>query len=425
MSFLHDLPIADLIAHYGYLAIFVIITLESAGLPLPGETVLLTSAAYAGSTGNINIAVVVAIAATAAILGDNAGYWVGRRWGLPLLLRKGHLIGLDHGRLKLGQYLFRRHGGKIVFFGRFTAMLRAYAAVLAGVNKLDARRFFAFNALGGVAWASIMGFGAYLCGRSIENVMGPVGLGLLAFVLMGAVALWLFMRRHEARLMVAAEAAIPGPLAERLDEARPQVEPTPGNGGLDPNSPIQADFQNQIGAPGAAGARGAAARRASGPPDPPRALAPVVQDPRAPRRRRRRYDGDLVARRRHRWPLRTAHRAYRDPRHRPDPRRPRRPPARDRSPAPASAGRSCSRRRRRLRGGGVRDRRAAGQDGGPNRRSMRCSMSRGGGAASSSGGLTGPGGDRTAGRNPTGALPSRRPPAESSDGCVPETRRAP
>lgn len=230
MAFLHDLPITDLIAHYGYIAIFIIVTLESAGLPLPGETVLLTSAAYAGSTGNINIAVVVAVAATAAILGDNAGYWVGRRWGLPLLLRKGHLIGLDHGRLKLGQYLFRRHGGKIVFFGRFTAMLRAYAAVLAGVNKLDARRFMAFNALGGVAWASIMGFGAYLCGRSIENVMGPVGLGLLAFVLLGAVALWLFMRRHEARLMVAAEAAIPGPLSEGRSEAKEAMPAERGAG---------------------------------------------------------------------------------------------------------------------------------------------------------------------------------------------------
>jgi membrane protein DedA with SNARE-associated domain len=249
MSFLHDLPIADLIAHYGYFAIFVIITLESAGLPLPGETVLLTSAAYAGSTGNINIAVVVAIAATAAILGDNAGYWVGRRWGLPLLLRKGHLIGLDHGRLKLGQYLFRQHGGKIVFFGRFTAMLRAYAAVLAGVNKLHARRFMAFNALGGVAWASIMGFGAYLCGRSIENVMGPVGLGLLAFVLLGAVALWLFMRRHEARLMVAAEAAIPGPLAEGLGEATtlPQADQArTETASSDRNGPAQAAFQSQV-----------------------------------------------------------------------------------------------------------------------------------------------------------------------------------
>ena len=237
MSFLHDLPIADLIAHYGYIAIFVIITLESAGLPLPGETVLLTAAAYAGSTGNINIVLVVAIAATAAILGDNAGYWVGRRWGLPLLLRKGHLIGLDHGRLKLGQYLFRRHGGKIVFFGRFTAMLRAYAAVLAGVNKLDARRFMAFNALGGVAWASIMGFGAYLCGRSIENVMGPVGLGLLAFVLLGAVALWLFMRRHEARLMVAAEEAIPGPLTDGLGTDQPTPKAQGG---------AQADFERQV-----------------------------------------------------------------------------------------------------------------------------------------------------------------------------------
>lgn len=212
MTFLHDLPIADLIANYGYIAIFLIITLESAGVPCPGETALLTSAAYAGSTGNLNIGIIVAAAAAAAILGDNAGYWVGRRWGLPLLLKHGNKIALDHGRLKLGQYLFKKHGGKIVFFGRFTAMLRAYAAVLAGVNKLNARRFMAFNALGGVAWASIMGFGAYLCGRSIENIMGPVGLGLLAFVIFGAVALWLFMRRHEARLMVDAEAAIPGPL---------------------------------------------------------------------------------------------------------------------------------------------------------------------------------------------------------------------
>ena len=112
-------------------------------------------------------------------------------------------------------------------------MLRAYAAVLAGVNKLDARRFMAFNALGGVAWASIMGFGAYLCGRSIENVMGPVGLGLLAFVLLGAVALWLFMRRHEARLMVAAEAAIPGPLTDGLgaDLPAPQA-PGRSSGGF-------------------------------------------------------------------------------------------------------------------------------------------------------------------------------------------------
>lgn len=201
MSFLQGLPIADLIAHYGYLAVFVVVALESAGVPMPGETILISSAVYAGSTGSLN-----------AILGDNVGYWVGRRWGMPLLLRYGHLIALDHGRLKLGQYLFREHGGKIVFFGRFTAMLRAYAAVLAGVNRLDARRFMLFNGLGGVAWAGIMGFGAYACGRSIEHIVGPVGLALLAFVVFGGLALWLFMKRHEERLLLKAEAAIPGPL---------------------------------------------------------------------------------------------------------------------------------------------------------------------------------------------------------------------
>lgn len=212
MSFLHDLPIADLIASYGYLAIFAIITLESAGVPMPGETVLISSAVYAGSTGQLHIGLIVLAAASAAILGDNLGYWAGRRWGMPLLLRYGHLVALDHGRLKLGQYLFREHGGKIVFFGRFTAMLRAYAAVLAGVNRLDARRFMLFNGLGGVIWAGVMGVGSYLCGRSIEKVAGPVGLALLAVVIFGGLALWLFVRRHETRLRAQAEAAIPGPL---------------------------------------------------------------------------------------------------------------------------------------------------------------------------------------------------------------------
>lgn len=214
MSFLQGLPITDLIAHYGYLAVFVVVALESAGVPMPGETILISSAVYAGSTGNLNVVLIVAAAAAAAILGDNVGYWVGRRWGMPLLLRYGHLIALDHGRLKLGQYLFREHGGKIVFFGRFTAMLRAYAAVLAGVNKLDVRRFMLFNGLGGLAWAGIMGFGAYACGRSIEHIVGPVGLALLAFVIFGGLALWLFMKRHEERLLVEAEAAIPGPLTD-------------------------------------------------------------------------------------------------------------------------------------------------------------------------------------------------------------------
>lgn len=213
MTFLHDLPFADLVAVYGYWAVFAIILLESAGVPLPGETALISAAVYAGSTQQLEIGFVVFAAAGGAILGDNLGYWAGRRFGFPLLLKHGRYIGLDQPRLKVGQYMFRRHGGKIVFFGRFTAMLRAYAALLAGVNQYDARRFFLFNALGGVAWAGIMGFGAYACGRSIEHVAGPVGIALLAFVVFGGLAFWLFLRRHEARLTIEAEAAIPGPLS--------------------------------------------------------------------------------------------------------------------------------------------------------------------------------------------------------------------
>ena len=186
--------------------------LESAGVPMPGETVLISAAAYAGSTGQLEIVPVIAAAASAAIVGDNLGYWVGRRYGMPLLMRHGHRIALDHRRLKLGQYLFHAHGGKIVFFGRFTAMLRAYAALLAGVNQFDARRFFAFNAAGGVAWASLMGFGAYCCGRSIEHIAGPAGLVMLGVVIAGGLALWLVLRRHEARLSLKAEEAFPGPL---------------------------------------------------------------------------------------------------------------------------------------------------------------------------------------------------------------------
>ena len=174
---------------------------------------LISAAVYAGSTGNLNIGLVIAAAAGAAILGDNVGYWAGRRWGMPLLLRYGHLIALDHGRLKLGQYLFRQHGGKIVFFGRFTAMLRAYAAVLAGVN-----RWMRAASSPSTPWAASSGPPAWasaptIADAQIEHIVGPVGLTLLALVVFGGLALWLFVRRHEARLLNEAELAIPGPLA--------------------------------------------------------------------------------------------------------------------------------------------------------------------------------------------------------------------
>ena len=129
MEVLHHLQ--GYLGTYGYLGIFVIVGLESAGIPMPGETVLVAAAILAGQ-GKLNIFGVITAAAAGAIIGDNCGYWVGREFGFRLVYRFGRYVRLDERRLKLGQYLFLRHGGKIVFFGRFVAILRAFAAFLAG-----------------------------------------------------------------------------------------------------------------------------------------------------------------------------------------------------------------------------------------------------------------------------------------------------
>ena len=110
---------------YGYWGVALTIALESMGVPVPGETALVAAALYAGKTQVLNIWVLIAFASAGAILGDNIGYWIGREIGFRLLLRYGSYIGLTESRIKLGEYLFQRHGGKIVFFGRFIALLRS------------------------------------------------------------------------------------------------------------------------------------------------------------------------------------------------------------------------------------------------------------------------------------------------------------
>jgi membrane protein DedA with SNARE-associated domain len=203
--------IVHLIATYGLLAIAVIIALESMGLPLPGESVLALAALYAAHH-NQSIAAVVASAATGAIVGDNIGYWIGREFGYRLLRSYGSRIGLSFRKIKLGQYLFLRHGVKVVFFGRFVAVLRVLAAVLAGVNRMDWRRFLLANAAGAILWASVVGFGAYFFGKAVTHVTGPVGVALAVVALAAIVGAVLFVRAHEAELEAEAERALPGPL---------------------------------------------------------------------------------------------------------------------------------------------------------------------------------------------------------------------
>jgi membrane protein DedA with SNARE-associated domain len=202
MAFIHHL-----LATYGYWAVLVIVMLESAGIPMPGETVLISAAIYAGTTHNMHIGFVIAAAAAGAIIGDNVGFWVGREFGPPLIARFGKYIGFDERRMKLGQYLFQRHGGKIVFFGRFVAFLRAFAALLAGVNRLSPPRFFAFNAAGGIAWAGLFGLGGYILGETIHNIAGPIGWIGLACAIVAIIIGWRFFKMHEERLLGEAEEA--------------------------------------------------------------------------------------------------------------------------------------------------------------------------------------------------------------------------
>ncbi len=179
--------------------------LESAGIPLPGETILIGAAVYAGSHQTLDLRLIIATAAGAAILGDNIGYWLGRTLGRKALLRWGRLIGLDQRKLDLGEYLFLRHGGKIVFLGRFVAVLRVFAAVLAGADRFPPLQFLLFNVLGGIALAVAFGTGGFLLGQSFHRVAGPFGWLTLAAAAIALLLIWRYYKRHEERLLTDAE----------------------------------------------------------------------------------------------------------------------------------------------------------------------------------------------------------------------------
>jgi len=205
MHLFPEFNVESLIVQFGYLGIFLLIFFESAGVPLPGEAALVSAAVYAGNTHRLDIGFVILAAASAAILGDNLGYWFGRRFGFAFLHRYGSYVRLTEPRLKIGQLLFQKHGGKVVFFGRFTALLRTYAALLAGANKFHAGRFFIWNASGGITWAVVVGLGGYYFGWSIEYLAGPLSIVLFVAAIIGGIALYFLFKKHEAALLVEAE----------------------------------------------------------------------------------------------------------------------------------------------------------------------------------------------------------------------------
>ena len=200
-----DLSPAHLLMTYGVCAVFGAAMLESMGLPFPSEGVLVAAAIIAGSQGEPSLASLVMAAASGAIVGDNVGYWVGRKAGLPLLQRYGQYLRLTAPRLRLARYLFLRYGGRIVFFGRFVSVLRTLAALLAGVGRMPVARFMLANALGGVAWATIVASAAYTLGTHIHRLSQPIAIGGAVLALATVLAISLWLRQEERRLQAEAD----------------------------------------------------------------------------------------------------------------------------------------------------------------------------------------------------------------------------
>jgi membrane protein DedA with SNARE-associated domain len=214
---------AHLVQSYGYYAVFALIALESLGIPLPGESALIAAALYAGTTHHLNITALAAVAASAAVIGDNAGYWVGKTGGRRLAERYGRYVGLDRAKLKVGRYLFARHGGKVVFFGRFVVVLRTYAAFFAGVSRMRWSRFLLANAAGGLLWASLYAFGAYALGSAASSVGSTITIVGLAVAGVLTLATIVIGRRSLRRLEQRAEDAFPEEQAPSQPQPRCRI----------------------------------------------------------------------------------------------------------------------------------------------------------------------------------------------------------
>jgi membrane protein DedA with SNARE-associated domain len=196
--------INNLIGTAGYPIVALLVAIESSGIPFPGETTLVLAAVYAGAPGNhLSIAGVIVAAAMGAIVGDNVGFTVGRVGGRRVIDRYGHHVHLQPHHLAQAEVFFAKHGNKTVFLGRFVAVLRAWAAFLAGVNRMPWPTFLAYNAAGGIIWAIAYGLLGYFLGNNLPllfhviRIIGITGVVLTVLVIAGAgVVIW--RRRHNS-----------------------------------------------------------------------------------------------------------------------------------------------------------------------------------------------------------------------------------
>lgn len=210
------LNVDHLVQVAGYPLLIVLVMGESSGVPIPGETALITAAVLAGR-GKLSIELVILLAATGAIVGDNIGYVIGRKGGRWLLERPGRFHRQRLDVLRTGEPFFERHGPKAVFLGRFVLGLRVWASWLAGATRMHWRSFVLWNALGGICWATAIGLLAYFLGNSAGNAIETFGIyGLVAAVVAIASAVLLHRRaKRRSSSEQSASAAVRSDASER------------------------------------------------------------------------------------------------------------------------------------------------------------------------------------------------------------------
>jgi membrane protein DedA with SNARE-associated domain len=195
--------VTHFIEQYGLIVVFLLIAAESSGVPLPGETALVAAGVYA-SQGHYSIVTVIVVASLAAIIGDNIGYWLGRELGRGFLQRYGYIRRFSERVLPRAERFFEKHGGKAIFLARFSAGVRVAGAWVAGFARMPWWRFFAWNAAGGIVWASTVGLVSYYFGQAAADAIGKYGL-IGAAIIVGGIAIALvtmrfWRRRREQRI---------------------------------------------------------------------------------------------------------------------------------------------------------------------------------------------------------------------------------
>jgi membrane protein DedA with SNARE-associated domain len=190
-------PVGHLIKEYGYLIVALLVAAENLGLPLPGESALITAAAFAAH-GHLWLPGVIAASTAGTIVGGSGGYWIGRAGGIRLVHRIGKFIGVGDAEIQKGHDFFAKHGSKTVFLARFVAILRIVVGILAGVSEMPFGQFTLYNALGGVCWSVAIGLLAYTFGANLPRLHRLLGTGglITAAVVLLAILIALRLRRR-------------------------------------------------------------------------------------------------------------------------------------------------------------------------------------------------------------------------------------